>query len=369
MILKKFLNSPEVERVFYSIKNIGMRDSVYLFFSELTPLMKAGVPVIEAVESIQEGTSSKRLKKSLTKVSQSIAEGVTLSKALEEEQLLNPRIATLLDIGEKSGNLIENLETIVLQNEKETSFRSAIRSSLLYVVIVLTLALGVGIATPWIILPQLATFFNTFQADLPLVTRILIGVGEFLSNYGIFVFPIFAVMLIIIVYFLFSFPKTRFIGHSILFHLPISSKLIKEAELARFTYLLGTQLQSGISILEALRVMPTTTTYKNYEIFYSELENRISEGFSFSEAIINIKGSKSFLPSSVIQLIRAGERSGTLSEMLIKIGEKYEERVQQTAKTIPTILEPILLVLVGGLVATIALGVVLPIYNLSEIIQ
>jgi len=363
------MQTNEWKRIKKSVQNIGLQDAVYLFFDEITPLMDAGIPVIQAVQSAKESTSSRRLKKILLRVEQSLVEGASLSEALEKEQIINPRIKTLLDVGEQSGNLIANLKAITLQNEKELLFRAAVRSSLLYVVIVFTISIGVGIATPWIILPQLTSFFNTFDADLPLITQILIDVGQFFATYGVLVFPVLAVVLILILYFLFSFPKTRFIGHSVLFHLPLSHRLIKEAEIARFSYLLGTQLTAGVPIVSALEVMPSTTTYTNYKKFYTTLLDRLREGYSFTEAIAYADPKRKLLTSSVVQLISAGEQSGSLSDMLLKIGDTYENRVQQTAKSIPTLLEPILLVVVGGIVAFIALGVILPVYNLSEIIQ
>ncbi|XKT75405.1 MAG: type II secretion system F family protein [Patescibacteria group bacterium UBA2103] len=361
--------SSEKKRIIASLKNAGLQDAVYLFFDELTALMRAGITVTRAVGSIKESTPSRRLRKILGRVEQSLIEGATLSEALSAEYIINPRIKTLLDVGERSGNLIANLEAITLQNEKEVLFRGAVRSSLLYVVIVMTVSLGVGIATPWIILPQLTAFFSTFDADLPGITLFLIGTGQFFTDYGVFVFPALAVFLILILYFLFSFPKTRFIGHSVLFHLPLSHRLIKEAEIARFSYLLGTQLRAGISIMDALEVMPSTTTYANYRRFYMTVLDRVKEGYSFSEAVLYADPKKKLLSSSVVQLVSAGEQSGSLSDMLLKVGETYENRVQQTAKSIPTLLEPIMLVLVGAIVAVIALGVVLPVYNLSEIIK
>jgi len=359
----------EVDRILSSIKNAGLQDATYLFFDELSALMGAGISVTQAVSGIKENTPSRRLRKVLGRVERSLVEGATLAEALDTEHIISPRIKTLLEVGERSGNLVANIEAITLQNEKELVFRSAVRSSLLYVVIVLSISVAVGIATPWIILPQLTSFFGSFDAELPAITQFLISTGQFFSDYGALVFPVLAGLLILILYFLFSFPKTRFIGHTLLFRLPISHGLIKEAEIARFSYLLGTQLKAGISILDALMVMPSTTTYVNYRKFYTVIVDRIREGYSFAEAIEYGDPKKKLLTGSVVQLIRAGEQSGSLADMLLKVGEKYEAKVQQTAKNIPTILEPILLVVVGVIVAVIALGVILPVYNLSEIIQ
>ena len=350
------------------IRRFGIKRAVYLFFEELSALIGAGIPIIESIESIKESTASRRLKKEIAYVAERIKEGASLSQALDSRGLLSPRILIQLQVGERSGNLSNALETIVLQNTKELRFSDAVRSSLFYVVIVFSIALAVGIATPWIILPQLASFFESVDAELPLLTRVLISSGEFFATYGFIIFPLLFLVLALILYFLFSFPQTRFIGHSLLFHLPLSRQLIREAEIARLGYLLGTQLRSGITVTESLKIMSGTTTYRNYTKLYMFLDDHIAEGYSISEALQAYQHTKSLVPSNVLQLIRAGERSGTLSEMLIRIGENYEERIERTAKNIPTILEPILLVLVGGLVALIALGVLLPVYNLSNIL-
>jgi len=348
------------------VRRFGLRRAAYLFFEELSALVGAGIPILESIQSIRESTASKRLRKELLLVEDQIQEGASLSKALGSRKLLSPRILIQLQVGEQSGNLTSALKTIVLQNEKETRFSNAVRSSLLYVVVVFSIALAVGVATPWIILPQLASFFESLDAELPLITRLLIGTGEFFVNYGFLVFPLLGVTLLAVLYFLFSFPQTKFIGHSILFHLPLSRGLIREAEIARLGYLLGTQLESGITVTESLRIMTGTTTYGNYSHLYKFLNDHITEGYSLSEALQAYPKVKALVPSNVRQLIKAGERSGTLSSMLISIGENYEERIERTAKNIPTILEPILLVLVGGLVAIIALGVLLPVYSLSN---
>ena len=364
---KKTMTFAESVKHFQGVVNrIGIKRAVFLFFQELSALISAGIPIVESIESIYESTSSKKLKKELAFRAESIKEGATLSQALDARGLLPPRILILLQVGEKSGNLANALKTIVLQNEKELRFSDAVRSSLLYVVIVFSIALAVGIGTPWIILPQLTSFFASIDAELPLLTRILVGSGEFFARYGFVIFPGLVAALLFVLYFLFSFPQTRFIGHSLLFHLPLSRRLIREAEIARFGYLLGTQLKSGITVTDALMIMSGTTTYQNYSRLYDFLRDHIEEGYSISEALDAHKNVKGMVPANVRQLIKAGERSGTLSDMLITIGVDYESRIERTAKNIPTILEPILLVLVGGLVMIIALGVLLPVYNLSN---
>ncbi|NQV00822.1 MAG: type II secretion system F family protein [Parcubacteria group bacterium] len=346
----------------------GLKKEIYFFIENLSTLLSAGMNISSAVRSIQEEADSRRIRKILKGVADDLDGGSSLYNSLEQTGVLSQRILSLIKVGEQSGRLAENLEVIVLQNEKETLFRSKVRSSLMYAVIVFTLAIVIGIGTAWFVLPKLASFFNDLDAELPIITRWLIGIGEFLSQYGIFIIPLFALFVLSAFYFLFSFPKTKFIGHAILFHLPVVKKLIKQVEIARFGHLLGTMFESGMSVVDAISALKGTTTFKNYQKFYIYLREKVETGNSLQKSFNDYPNIQKLFPSSVRQMIAAAEKSGKLSEILIKIGKIFEQKTEATARNLPIILEPILLIIIGLAVALLALGVIMPIYNLSNII-
>lgn len=324
--------------------------------------------IITAVSSLKEEIPSKRMQKIVEQIHAKLQSGSSFSDTLEEVQILSPHTLSLVRAGESSGRLTENLKVIVLQNEKENLFRSKIRSSLMYAMIVVTMAIVIGTGTAIFTLPRLASFFGELDAELPALTRGLIAIGAFLSNFGFIIIPIFLIILIIAFYFIFSFPKTKFIGHSLLFKTPVIKTLIKQAELARFGFLLGTMLDAGLSAREALANLPDTTTFLNYKEFYIYLKEKITAGNSFQTCFTSYPKVKKLLPSAVRQLIIAGEKSGKLSESLLRIGKMYEAKVEATARNLPTLLEPILILIIGLMVALLALGTILPIYNLTNII-
>lgn len=349
-------------------RNFGIKKEVYFFVENLSTLLSAGMSVSQALKAIREETKRGRMRKILTQMEEEVVNGSPLHRIMEKVQVFSPRTLSLVRIGEESGKLNNNLEVLVLQNEKETLFKSKVRSSLMYAVIVLTLTVVVGIGTAWFTLPKLSSFFGELDAELPIITRWLISFGEFLGSYGVFIIPFFVLGVLIIFYFLFSFPKTKFVGHAILFKLPLVRNLIKHVEIARFGYLLGTMFESGMSVVDSVDALEGSTTFKNYKKFYTYLKDKVEEGHSLQKSFNDYPRIEKLFPPSVRQMMSAAEQSGMLSKTLLRIGKMFEQKTENTARNLPIILEPILLIIIGLGVALIALGVIMPIYNLSEIL-
>jgi len=349
-------------------RTFGLKKQIYFLIENLSALLSAGMDIASSVSALKEEAKSKRIRTILDEVAEDIEGGSTLSDALQKAGILSPHMFSLISLGEESGRLVDNLKVIVLQNEKETVFRSKVRSSLMYAVIVFTLTIVVGLGTAWFTLPKLSSFLGELEVELPLITRILISIGSFLEVYGFIFIPLFLLFVVSAFYFLFSFPKTKFIGHRILFRLPLIKRLIKQVEIARFGFLFGTMLEAGMPIIDAVKSIQGTTTFLNYTKFYGHMKDRIEEGNSIQQCFVSFDKSKNLFPPSVRQMLAAAEKSGSLAETLLKIGRMYEQKTEATARNLPIILEPILLLFVGIGVALLALGILMPIYSLANII-
>ncbi|MFA6028029.1 MAG: type II secretion system F family protein [Patescibacteria group bacterium] len=250
-----------------SFYRLGLRKQVYDFLENFTALLSSGMNISEALGSISSDTKSKRMKRIINDIKDDVDNGVAFSQAILTWEFLPDRMVSLIKLGELSGKLADNLGVIVTQNEKDMVFRSKVRSSLIYSLIVLTLAIVVGAFTAWFVLPKMTEAFISFGAELPLITRIMIQIGKVLGDFGYIIVPFFFLFVASMTYFLFSFPKTKFIGHSLLFHIPFVKTLIRESETARFGFLLGTMLNAGLPVVESLNAMPGTTTFRNYREF------------------------------------------------------------------------------------------------------
>jgi len=327
-------------------------------------LLGSGMGIDIVLESLEKDTRNKSMKKVIRLIKDDVDAGSSISNALDRSRLLSEHIIALIRIGEKSGRLQENLKLISVQQEKDRLFKSRIRSAMLYPVLVLVVAFVSGIGISWFILPRIVGIFNMIDTDVPLLTKILIKLGEIFVNYGSILVPSIFVIVGLLVFFLFMLPKTKKAGQWLLFHAPITKKMILEIELSRFGYILGILLNAGLPIVDALDALQEATTFYNYRKLYAHLRDRINEGSSFLPSFEEINKSEKMVPIPIQHMIESGEKSGTLADSLLKIGAVYEAKTEITTKSLTTVLEPILLIIIGLGVLGLALAIITPIYGL-----
>lgn len=349
--------------------NFGLADDANELLRDLGGLMATGMAIPEALKSIAEDIGSRRMAKHIKHVLALVQKGENISDALTPTQLYSGHTLALIRLGEHTGRLPENFHIIDEQYRKETLFRSRLRSSILYSVIVFSLALIVGSITAWYTLPKIGTLYLELDVKLPFITQIIITLGKVLYHYGSIIIPMLIISLVSTLYFLFSFPRTKFIGHFVLFKIPLIRKLIKEVEISRFGYFLGTMLQVGLPTLESISALINISTFHNYQSLYRHIYNEVRIGHTIHDALLNYPRSKKLFTPAVRQMIKAAEQSGSLADTLVRIGAIYEQKTETTARDLPIIIEPILLILIALTVVLLALGTILPIYSLIETLQ
>lgn len=335
----------------YLVENLGM-------------LIAGGMPIMVALDSIAAEMRSSRTRTIIGTIKSDIESGFSLWRALENSRLFPAHAVSLIRLGEESGRLTENLKVVATEEEKNRALQSKLRSAMMYPVFVLSLTVIIGVGIAWFILPKLAIVFSQLKIQLPLITKVLIGTGSYLGTHGQFVVPGGIFVMMVLLFFLFSFSRTKFIGQSIIWYTPGVNGLIKEIELARFGYLLGTLLQAGLPIVHALDSLASATDIPRYRKFFLHLRDSVHDGNSLQKSFASYKNLRRLVPTPIQQLIVAGEQSGTLPETLLKIGQSFEVKADTSTKNLTVILEPILLVIVWLGVVSVALAVILPIYSL-----
>src|SRR3989339_818219 len=308
--------------------SFGFAEESQYFVESLSMLLASGMDIIEALEAIKAEVKSTQLINIIDELVENINSGFSLWQSLEKTKLLPPHIISLIKIGEESGRLHQSLAVVVVQQSKSQSFKSKIRAAMMYPVFVMGVAMTVGIGIAWFILPKLSTVFNQLNLKLPLVTRLLMSFGSFLSKYGSLVVPIFILGISIIFYFLFFYRKTKFIGQAILFSIPGIKNLIREVELARFGYIMGTLLEAGLPVLEALNSLGESGTLRAYGKIYTLLKDGVEEGKSFEECFHSNPKIRKLIPTTIQSLIAVGERSGRLGKIFLNISESYENKTE-----------------------------------------
>jgi type IV pilus assembly protein PilC len=370
MAAPKVSESPKAKKMAPTTKKSGL-NKVYLSFKErefftenLALLLKAAVPVGQALEALKSSARSKSMKSAVTKMQEDVEAGYSLSSTLERSGVVSGQTMALVALGEQSGHLVENLQLAAKQEEKRHVFKAKVRSALLYPVFVLGLTGFVGLGVAWFLLPRLAVTFSQLNVKLPFISKIFINLGLFLKAHGLIAVPLFLLVVMVVFYLFFIAPKTKKIGTRLLFFLPGISRMLTEVETAQFGYLLGTLLDAGLPVTEAIQLLAQSSTAPQYQKFYNYLAVSLGDGYSFHESMGKYKRISKLFPPSVQQMVIAGERSGSLSEVLLTIGRTYEEKSDITTQNLEAILEPILLIFVSVGVMAVAVAVILPIYSL-----
>ena len=288
--------------------------------------------------------------------------GQTLASALAKHpKYFNQVYVGLVEVGEKSGRLVDCLQRVAKQQEKDLQLARSIQASSLYPAIIFCCLVGLAALLSYYILPQLIIVFNSFNMRLPWTTKILLWLAEFIRNYG----PLMLICFIVFVFFirfLVHQEKIRPYWQGFLMNLPFLGELLKKWNLARFCRILGTLLESGVSIHEALNTSIESLSNEVYRNLLKKVRAKVLGGLSLGEAIESLYKIDLF-PRFVFHLISVGERTGTLEQNLIYLAEFYEDEVESISKNMANIIEPVLLVVIGIIVAIIGTAIISPIYD------
>lgn len=334
------------------------------FTENLALLLRSAVPIGDALESLRETATTSRMKKALRQMMDDIGSGFSLADSLERAGVVSSQTLALVRLGESSGRLVENLQLAAQQEEKRHMFRAKVRSAMIYPSFVLGLTIIVGLGISWLLLPRLANTFSQLQVELPLISKIAINFGIFLQDHGIVAVPAILGGLFLFGYILFGAPYTKTIGRRMLLHFPGIGRLMREVEVAQFGYLLGTLLNAGLPITSAVQLLANATGSPRYKRLYVSLAHSLDSGYSFKDSLAQHRRSRKLLPGPVQQMVAAGERSGSLPEVLTTVGRTYEQKSDITTSNLEALIEPILLVIVWIGVMLVAVAVIVPVYSL-----
>jgi len=332
-------------------------------------LLAAGVDTASALTATAAGVRNRELRRRLTDAAADVQAGQPIWEALAGQKLLSAHQTWLVRVGEESGTLTRHIGAVVEQERREESFQRRLMSALLYPVIVIVIAGAVGLGVSWLILPRLVTVFRSLRVDLPALTQLLLDAGVFLSKNGVWAVPAAALVLALLGYLLFAAPRTRWIGQVLLLGTPGFGRLIREVELARLGSVVGSLLQAGVPIPEALAALAESAAFHPYPRLYRHLYSQVAAGRTLDEALEAWSGSGRFIPATVRQVLATAEQSGQLAAATVQLGQAYERRLETTTKDLVAIVEPLMLFIVWIGVVGLAASIITPIYSVLQGIQ
>ncbi len=332
-----------------------------VFTRQFSVMIDAGLPLVQCLEILASQQENKTFQKVLTGTRGAVEGGSTLSAAMKAyPKVFDPLYSNMVEAGETGGILDTILQRLSTYIEKSVKLKRAVQSALVYPIGVLTIAAGVIILLLWKVVPIFATLFAGLGVDLPLPTKIVIGLSNLVGSvFGLLILVVIGAALFGLKVW-YGTPQGRFALDSLVLKLPVLGILMRKIAVARFTRTLGTLISSGVPILESLDITAKTAGNAVIEKALFQVRKSLEEGKSLTEPL---KDSAVF-PGMVTQMIAVGEQTGAMDAMLSKIADFYEEEVDAAVKDLLTALEPIMIVFLGVVVGGVVISMYLPLFTL-----
>lgn len=363
----------ETRGIAHPLKDITLRgilgrvrmEDLTVMTRQLSTLVGASIPLVDALSALYEQTDSPAMKKTVAQVRDSVNEGLAFAEALAQHKRVFPELyINMVRAGEVSGALDVVLVRLAEFMEGQHRLKSRIGSAMLYPIFLLGISLLVLLYLLTAVVPKVVGMFESMNQVLPLPTRILIAVSQFLAA----TWWMLAIALVAGIILLLRWKKTergarRFDRFTM--NLPVFGSIYRKVSVARFARTLGTLLASGVPIIESLRIVKTVLQNRIMESAVDDSIAAVMDGSSISSPL---KKSGVF-PPILIHMISVGERSGSLEEMLMKAAESYEGDVETTISGLTSLLEPLMIVIMGVIVGFVVLSILMPMLEMSTIVR
>jgi type IV pilus assembly protein PilC len=349
--LTSFLN------IFSKISN----DELILFTKNLSGMIKAGLSLSRALSVLKKQTKNQKFYKILISITNNIDAGETFSESLARfPETFSNLFVSMIRAGEESGNLAGALSDVGMNLEKANSLTKKIRGAMIYPGVILSAMVVIGVLMFAFVVPTLASTFKELGVELPLSTRILIFLGNFFSNNLILTFAI----IFLTAFGIYSMFRASFMAKYIDFTVikfPIISNLTKELNTARTARTISSLLLSGVSVTRALEITGDVVQNIYYKEVLNTAKTTVEKGAPFSDAFAK---NTNLYPVMMSEMMEVGEETGKLSDMLLQIAMFYEEEIENKTKNLSTIIEPLLMIVIGAGVGFFAISMISPLYSI-----
>lgn len=341
------------------------QQEVAVFTRQFSVMLDAGLPLVQCLDAIGQQHPNARFKQVLDQVRTDVEAGSTLSEALARHpKVFDTLYTNMIAAGETGGILDTILQRLAVFIEKIVKLKRALRSASIYPSLILSVAVIVLTVILWKVIPVFRTLFEGFNIELPLMTRAVIGLSEIVETYILFMLAGIALA----AFGLRTYYRTengRLFIDRFLLRTPILGDILRKIAVARFTRTLSTLLSSGVPILDGIEITAKTAGNAVLERVLLMIRRSIEEGKTMTDPM---KQSK-FFPPMVTQMVSVGESAGELDNMLLKVADYYEEEVDTVVANLLTILEPLLLVVMGVIVGIIVIAMYLPLFKLIRVLS
>ncbi len=337
-----------------------------VFARNLSVMISSGLTVSRAVNNLALQVEHKGFRKILEDIFNEMQSGKTLSEGFAKYPgVFGDLFINMVRVGEVAGNLDEVLKIVAVQLEKEHDLKGKVKGAMIYPAVIITVMLVIGVLMLTYVLPQMLGVFKDMGAELPPMTKFLILLSDTMRNNGVTVAIVFIGLALFLRFFL-----QREVGKKALsyftVHVPVFSPIVKQVNCARFARIFSSLLRSGVSSIEALKIISNTLSNYYYKQAFLSGAEEIQKGIPLSEILAK---HQDIFPLLVSQIVQVGEETGKTDVVLIQLAEFYEDEVDQVTKNMSSIIEPILMVVIGGAVGFFAVAMLQPMYSMMGSIK
>lgn len=352
---------------FKKLKNINIGGIPFkekvTFVRQLSFMINAGLPLTQALEIAQTQIQNETFKVTVGNILKDVQTGMSLSKSLERHpKVFDVVVRNLIKAGEESGNLDTIMNRIADTLEEKQEFDGKVRGALIYPVIILFAIAVVVVLLLVYMIPQMSQLFEDSGSGLPLPTQIIVNASNFLRGPGgIFLLFVF-IGLVIGYYYYRKTPSGRLITDKIMTRMPIFGELVNKSQVTSFSGTFAMLITAGVPILDALSLVAASTTNVVYRNAIENARQKVEKGIPLSQPILNDEA----FPVLIGHMVKVGEETGKLDEVLGKVSQQYKKEVDQMADNLTKLMEPIILLVMGVVVGVLAIAVYLPIFSLGS---
>jgi type IV pilus assembly protein PilC len=346
------------------LSRVPLKDKLF-FVQQLGVMLKAGISLSVALKTLTKQTSNKYFIKIISDVSDKVEKGSSFAESLAPyRKVFGEMFINMVEAGELSGKLEEVLAQLFIQMKKEHALISKVKGALTYPAVILLAMGGIGTFMMVQVVPQISSMFVEMKADLPLPTKILIGVSNSIAQHGIISLIIFVTVVTSLTYILRT-ARGKYIFQAIMLRMPVFGDIVKKINMARFSRNISSLLQTDIAIIKSFQITATVLGNVHYRAALEDMAQKIKKGGKLSDVINSYP--RLFTPV-VAQMVAVGEETGELDNILMELAQFYEEEVDNIMENLPAIIEPLLILVLGLGVGAVAVAIIMPMYSLTSTI-
>lgn len=343
---------------------VKARDMV-IFTRELATMINAGVPIAKALSTLHTQSESPTLKKALVEVASTVESGSPLSDALEKyPKIFSEVYVNMVRAGESGGILDKILDRLAVQVEKDAAIKSKVKGALIYPSVIMTMTFGAFIFLMTGIVPKLKGIFDESGAQLPIYTKIMLNISTIMQKHGLLLLLLLIIGVVLFLRFT-QQPKGKMIVDSLLLKSPIFGKIILKVNVAQFARTFSSLTGAGVSVLEGLKVTAKSLNNSVIRKGIDEAAKKVRNGMPISEAL----EVENIFPAMITQMTAVGEETGQVDAVLAKVADFYEDEVDRVISSLTSVMEPLIIILLGGMVGLIAASVFGPISQLTNVVE